>query len=555
MKKPFGRVTLGSLVLHPFLLTMYAVLAPLAANIGIVGVQAIRSLGVALLCVAVLLPVVRFIVRDRVKAALLVSGAILLVSSYGHVARLLAGSGLAARGAESVLLVIWLALAGLGGYGLLRRVGDLGLWNGYLNAVGAIALVFPLYAIMTYTRATPALQTAVAAYRDELLAEAGVLDLQTTLPTGEPHRDIYYIILDGYARADVLESLYGLDNTPFVSALQERGFYVPAMARANYADTVYSLSSSLNMAYISDAPEALRPGVDTDQEELLREALAGLIQQSRVAGFLKDQGYETVAFDSGYRRTTIEGADILDRSPDVPPFNATAAFELMLMDTTLGRTLLRVRGEDYVPLQTLFDDHRGRVLYALTHLSDYADRPGAQYVFAHVISPHAPYVFGSKGEPRQGVDPFTLLDRPTGGEWSPALYRDQVIFVNTMVLREVDEILAKSDPDPIIVLQADHSSRAWGDPTPSPEIRQQILFPIFAAFYLPGGTQPAEPYPEISPVNVFRLVMNRYFGTRLPILPDESFVLVERGGHRVFQEACEAIGGCGPSSTTLPAQP
>jgi hypothetical protein len=38
--------------------------------------------------------------------------------------------------------------------------------------------------------------------------------------------DVYYIILDGYGRQDVLQREYGFDNSEFINALQSRAFYV-----------------------------------------------------------------------------------------------------------------------------------------------------------------------------------------------------------------------------------------------------------------------------------------------------------------------------------------
>lgn len=59
--------------------------------------------------------------------------------------------------------------------------------------------------------------------------------------------DIYYIVLDGYGRADVLEELYGHDNGPFLDGLRDRGFYVADEAYSNYAVTPLSLAGTLNM--------------------------------------------------------------------------------------------------------------------------------------------------------------------------------------------------------------------------------------------------------------------------------------------------------------------
>ena len=38
--------------------------------------------------------------------------------------------------------------------------------------------------------------------------------------------DVYIIVVDGYARGDILSEYYGFDNTPFLSALEELGFNI-----------------------------------------------------------------------------------------------------------------------------------------------------------------------------------------------------------------------------------------------------------------------------------------------------------------------------------------
>ncbi len=544
-RKPRSRV----LILHPFLFAMYVVLAPLAENIGEVGFEAIRALVTILILVAVCLFILRYLLHESMKAALLTSGGLLLFGTYGHISSLFEQLIVLPDWSILLLAFFWIMLMVGWAYWVTRRMQDPALWNTYLNAVGGILVIFPLFSIATYTRNTPVLEENVARYREHMLSQAGVKDLDAALPLDEPARDIYYIILDGYTRADVLEELYDYDNSEFLSSLEQRGFYVPTNMRSNYASTVYSIASSLNMSHIYDSPDVLRSGIDSDQEAVLRDALGILIHDNRVAEFLREQGYEFVAFDSGFTWTTITTADTLAGHPDIPRVNPEAAFELMVINSTLGKAFLRLTGEEFVPIQSVFDDHRGRILFALEHIADFAQHAGPQFVFVHVVSPHSPYVFDAQGDPRYGVDPFTLLEQPTVGEWSPSLYTDQVTFVNSMILKRIDEILANSEPAPIIILQADHSSNlAWRDQYPPPEIRDKLLFPIFAAFYLPDGDDAAKPYPAISPVNVFRLILNRYFGLDLAMLPDESYIIVERNGHRIFEQSCISIGECSDQS-------
>ena len=70
------------------------------------------------------------------------------------------------------------------------------------------------------------------------------------IPSQAATPDIYYIILDGYGRADMLQIIHGFDNSMFMESLEQRGFVVASESQSNYARTLLSLSSSLNMQYL-----------------------------------------------------------------------------------------------------------------------------------------------------------------------------------------------------------------------------------------------------------------------------------------------------------------
>ena len=74
-----------------------------------------------------------------------------------------------------------------------------------------------------------------------------------------PERDIYYIVLDGFGRPDILQSHYGLDVTNFVAFLTARGFTVPPLAQSNYSQTFLSLASTLNLTYLDRLAETMGP--------------------------------------------------------------------------------------------------------------------------------------------------------------------------------------------------------------------------------------------------------------------------------------------------------
>jgi hypothetical protein len=127
--------------------------------------------------------------------------------------------------------------------------------------------------------------------------------------------------------------------------------------------------------------------------------------------------------------------------------------------------------------------------------------PGPIFVFAHIVSPHKPFVFGPNGEPvAEGIDEKTA-------------YRDQVTYLNSRILPLLQKIISNSPTPPIIIVQGDH-----GGIETAGEERMAIL----NAYYLPeGGNQIL--YETITPVNSFRLILNHYFGASYEALEDASY--------------------------------
>jgi hypothetical protein len=73
----------------------------------------------------------------------------------------------------------------------------------------------------------------------------------------------------------------------------------------------------------------------------------------------------------------------------------------------------------------------------------------------------------------------------------------------------------------VIIIQGDHALAGAKD-----------RFGILNAYYLPGINKDIL-YPTISPVNSFRIVFNQYFGAKLPLLPDRSYLFQEENGKLV----------------------
>jgi hypothetical protein len=101
-------------------------------------------------------------------------------------------------------------------------------------------------------------------------------------------------------------------------------------------------------------------------------------------------------------------------------------------------------------------------------------------------------------------------------------YRAQTAFIARQVQQTIQQILAQMRRPTIIVIQADHgpgSRLDWADPAKT-DFRER--FSILNAYYFPDQGY-ADLYPEISPVNTFRVILKNYFGIALPLLEDRSY--------------------------------
>jgi len=321
--------------------------------------------------------------------------------------------------------------------------------------------------------------------------------------------DIYYLILDAYARADVLKQLYDFDNTEFLEHLTQKGFYIAEKSNANYPRTLMSLASSLNMKYLDHLTEK----VGRDSKSL--HPAKNMIKYNEVANFLKRHGYTFVAFSSGHSTTEITNADVYLSKPGL-----ISEFQNILLNTTPIPKLLKGVVDEY-------DLHRERLLFIFETLVKMPDMASPKFVFAHIKSPHPPFVFGEGGEPAKSGRPLhyrTTRDLMNENDIQEYIrkYKNQLAAINMKVKAAVDGILAESKAPPIIILQGDHGPCGWLDYNSLENTNLMERMPILNAYYLPESDN-EEFYDTITPVNTFRVIFNQYFGARFDLLEDEIY--------------------------------
>jgi hypothetical protein len=335
-------------------------------------------------------------------------------------------------------------------------------------------------------------------------------------------RDIYYIVLDAYARQDVLKAVLNYDNSAFLTALKNRGFYIPDCAFSNYDGTDLTISSVLNYDFLQD----LKVSGGSMGQELAEDP--SRIINNKVRNYFKQYGYSFVTGRGYTPANDISDSDIylnyfIDKKgkDDL----AEKKFSALYLNTTILRVLTELYRHNptkysRLPFWWAFNQEANPELagaifwyyqnnYIFDSLEKIPKKPGAFLVYAHINAPHGPYVFQSDGS----------FQYPLGNPLSPqiekVLYANTITYLNKRVLKLVDTLLKDSETQPIIIIQGDHGIHTL---TSGLDMHK-----ILSAYYLPGDLV-SPPYPTITPVNDFRLIIKNYFDHSIELSPDMLYV-------------------------------
>ena len=512
--------------------------------------ETIRYLGISELFFIFLLISFRVILKDWGRSGLLSSLIAALFFSFGHAANAIENFLLTTQLEFnlSVLAIIWLAVFLAASFFIASKPLPASTTR-FFNLFSFILVGFVVINIASVGHINSELTqeeiAAIAQLRGEAAAESSLVP-----PTASELPDIYYIILDGYLRADYLEEYFNLDISPFLDELLERGFYIVSNSRSNYLNTNYSLNSSVNLVYFHEYPK-----------KVFNKSKFNLYN-NYLHDFLDKYDYQTVVFDSGTGDTNEQDLDIfvsLDRLEDQenPILNR---FEQFFLKTTLGLLLFDSTDPDNSTGQANemiretvnqeLAERRDRITLAFDHLPDYADRTGHFYLFSHIYSPHIPFLYGPDGTELSYRGDQNLYWYEVPQEDYPEYYGYQIEYLNKTILETIDQILSTSTKPVVIVVQADHGDELYLDRENPTREGVEVRSAILNAIYFSDGAYD-QLYPSLTPVNTFRIILNHWFGTQYPLLPDRVFFhedpLSTRIGEKPdFIDCCEEFGICLP---------
>lgn len=492
-----------------------------------------------LILLAVLASLVYYGYRAVLGTGLAAHGAALLLTyglySYGHIASYgyvkgmlnVLPDNLATPFTKSLVLAAVMAVVcGLVGWAagfLTARFRSLQALQPLKVILFAIAFLFGLQLVRVSDRLLDI--RGQLSYQPEVSALAA----NSSSPPTASLPDIYYLVFDRYTNAQSLKDIYQYDNSGLLDFLNQQGFVNRPDAYANYPYTMPSLASTLNMDYLTDLEARFGQSGKWQTGFPYRSILQdpALVQTLRAKGY----NYNLLSSWSDYTRIRIKADD-----------RPTQSFRLALLGkdfflSDLERDILNKSifspwlkkgltvGDNRVIKYDLDRHPRENFEAQMTALRDLSakDQSRPQFSFAHILAPHDPYVFD-----RDGQAPPYDPNRTDNGIDETQKYLNEIIYINRRLMELVSHIRSTS-PGAVIIIQSDEGSypkqfrtpltaASYYDPAdlPTPQMRQKMG--ILVSYFLPG-VQPAEVAALDSSVNSFRLVLNKYLGYNLPMLP------------------------------------
>ncbi len=350
--------------------------------------------------------------------------------------------------------------------------------------------------------------------------------------------DIIYIVPDRYGSTETLKEGFGHDNGAFISALEARGFYFSQGARSNFAKTVASLASSMNMTDLGD----LRKAIPADSDD--RAPLHHLIRENAVQRQLRKAGYIYEHLGNWWGPT---------KRNDSADINFYGADSLWSLTTEFEQALIRL-----TPVAWLVTDgaavERGeceRLKNQLRHLETVRGRGERPvFAFAHLTMPHVPITMDKDGR----CIPHVYYPG-YGTSWTDyqAAYSGYVTFLNRRLIEIFDANRAvKNGRGLIFVIQSDegpYPRRLHEDTEMSlqdftdAEIREK--FGIINTIYWDAETY-GRPYLTRTPVNNWRIILSKIAGEEIPLIRGERSLLM-RNDRLVYdnKDVTDVLTGAG----------
>ena len=523
-------------IIHPFLVAVFPVLIIYSQNVGRVNFEEVVIPIIFVLILSIgLYYFLKIILKNAYKAALIVTILLIILFSYGHIYYLLNDVSIDGFdvGRNRYLIPIFGITLVTSIFFVLRAKK---VFDNVTSIINFMSVIFVIVAIsnvgfvvyeMTECETCP----KQAMFYERIDFSKYFEEHKFVISDDNIPPDVYYLILDEYARSDALSDYHNFDNDEFTEYLESKGFHVAKNSFTNYPMSIQAIPATMNMQYVNFLADEI--GTEVRNYKPLNEKDYGLYPNNMVIKNFKEMDYKIITFNTF--------ALHLHENPLADEklcYKTKFLFENRILDI-LGRTSIF----GYYVERWAEGEHRQVILCTFEKLpaaSNVFEEP--VFVWAHVMLPHPPWVFGPNGEEITPGKPLLITNNPEFRDsgWEPKKqYVQQVEFANKKTIEAIEGIL-EHNSNSIIIIQGDHGTSwdvNWEEPSRD-DIWQRMR--NFDAIYFPDEEKRQYLTDDRTLVNTFRVVFNTYFNSDYEILDDKMYWGYNKKPY-IFEDVTEVI--------------
>ena len=510
--------------IHPFLVAIFPILIIYSQNIGRVEIEELILPMIIIVGPTIgLYYFLKSILKNENKSAIIVTLILIMLFSYGHIYYLLNDVTIDGFdiGRNRYLIPVFGLLLGIGIFLTIKIKTALDNATTILNVISVVLILVAVGNIGLVLADTASCENC-AVYEGNIAQElfydridfSSYFEQHKFSISEEKPLDVYYLILDEYGRNDALLEYNNFDNGEFTNFLTQKGFHVAKDSFANYPMSIQSITATMNMRYINFLSDEV--GEEVRNYKPLNEKAYGLLPDNQIIKNFKAMGYKIInfnTFSTHEHELPLADFGLCNRTVNV--------LDNKLFDTTVRTSIF-----GYFVERLWEDEMRKTIMCVFEEFSSVEENfEEPVFVWAHIMMPHSPYIFGPNGEPITPGKPLLLTANPehrVSGWDEKQQYIQQVQFSNKMMKKIVNEILSKEKPA-IIIFQGDHGT-AWDIDFSEPS-KDDVWerFRILNAIYFPDEEKRKMLEDDRTLVNTFRIVFNSYFGSNYEILENKMY--------------------------------
>jgi hypothetical protein len=321
--------------------------------------------------------------------------------------------------------------------------------------------------------------------------------------------DIFFIVFDEYTSSLALKKYLEFDNGLLDSTFRANHFFISPKSKSNYNSTPLSIAAAFNLQYFNKDLQ--------NDSTVTKSLLQGwhTLKKSMIPKLLAEQNYKILNF----------GMSDLDHYPSLAKESFTEYKMMPLyLETLFGRIkkdiwwnvhkydIGFIRNIQYASVRNNKASHISRnnanFKNLIRELNEQDNTP--KFVFCHLILPHDPFYLNRYGQ----AYPDSALSTP---QFNKSRYLEQVQYANSLIYKIIKASNQKYPRPRVVIIEGDHGYRALQPDRDSPFMNlNTYYFSDHDYKYL---------HDSISPVNTFRVILNKYFQSDFLLLKDSSILL------------------------------